>query len=487
MFETAELGSKVAKSEYKQRAPILRQELLDLQRELRESGQFPVIMVFAGVDGAGKTQTINLLNQWMDPRWLVTRAYDEPSEEERERPEYWRFWSDLPPKGRIGLFLSSWYSRPVLNRVYSQIDDAEFMKRLDRIVAFENALADDGALILKFWMHLSRDAQKRRLKLLEKDPLSSWRITESHWKHRGMYDQFVEAEERTIMRTSTGKATWHIVEGEDHNYRSLTVGAIIRDAIRKQLETFRLEQEVKARLQNSVAAAPAAVAAAPTSARAAAAQSKRLARAATVPTEAVTTSDPPDGAVRRAERKADRRRRTPRPTRRSNAAIGPRTSQTGSMVVTAAVRPTPDRSALAHVLALACAVDAHRRRGRSAGAAHADAALELHLAVLVVPAPIGAAEAGVAHAAAGERTRAGHGPALERHRPAGRVFRLDTQREILAAPTAEAARLLGRRRFACIGGWGRIGRRRCRARCEARASPWWWRASSPWDSWASRA
>jgi len=251
MFETAELGSKVAKSEYRQRAPILRQELLDLQRELRESGQFPVIIVFAGVDGAGKTQTINLLNQWMDPRWLVTRAYDEPSEEERERPEYWRFWRDLPPKGRIGLFLSSWYSRPVLNRVYGQIDDAEFMKRLDRIVAFENALADDGALILKFWMHLSRDAQKRRLKLLEKDPLTSWRVTESHWKHWGMYDHFVEAEERTIMRTSTGKATWNVVEGEDHNYRSLTVGSTIRDALRKQLDTLQLEQEVKARLQET--------------------------------------------------------------------------------------------------------------------------------------------------------------------------------------------------------------------------------------------
>ena len=113
MFRTAELGQKVSKSEYNQREPLLRQELLDVQRRLREDGSFPVIIVFAGVDGGGKGDTVNLLNEWMDPRWLVTNAYDKPSEDERERPEYWRFWRDLPSKGRIGLFLSSWYSRPI--------------------------------------------------------------------------------------------------------------------------------------------------------------------------------------------------------------------------------------------------------------------------------------------------------------------------------------------------------------------------------------
>ena len=107
MFSTAELDSSISKEEYAEREPLLRQELLHLQRELREQARFPVILVFAGVDGAGKAQTINLLNEWMDPRWLVTRAYSKPSDEERERPEYWRFWRDLPPKGQIGLFLSS--------------------------------------------------------------------------------------------------------------------------------------------------------------------------------------------------------------------------------------------------------------------------------------------------------------------------------------------------------------------------------------------
>ena len=155
MFEAAELGRTIPKDAYKARVPILRSELLDVQLELIHA-RFPVIIVFAGVDGAGKGETVNLLNTWMDPRWIVTRAYAQPSEEERERPEYWRYWRDLPPHGRIGLFLSSWYSRPVLDRVYGRSRRAEFDEQLDRIASFERTLTDDGALVLKFWMHLSK-------------------------------------------------------------------------------------------------------------------------------------------------------------------------------------------------------------------------------------------------------------------------------------------------------------------------------------------
>jgi polyphosphate kinase 2 (PPK2 family) len=171
----------------------------------------------------------------MDPRWLLTNAYITPSQEELERPPYWRFWRDLPPAGRIGLFLSAWYSQPVLERVHGLSTEPELDERLDRIIRFEKALADDGALILKFWMHLGRTAQKKRLKALEKDPLQSWRVTETDWQHWRMYDAFVAAAERTIMRTSRGHAPWHIVEGEDERYRSLTVGSLLLDSVRKHL------------------------------------------------------------------------------------------------------------------------------------------------------------------------------------------------------------------------------------------------------------
>ena len=171
MFETAELGQKVSKPEFKKQELHLWKELLRIQREVREYGRLQIIIDFAGVHGAGKRSTINLLNKWMDARWIRTRAYAEPSQEERDRPAYWRFWRDLPPQGEIGLYLSGRYSRPLLDHVYENIADAEFDERLDRINAFEQTLADDGALIMKFWMHLGRKAQKKRLKSLESDPL----------------------------------------------------------------------------------------------------------------------------------------------------------------------------------------------------------------------------------------------------------------------------------------------------------------------------
>ncbi|MCW8963636.1 MAG: polyphosphate:AMP phosphotransferase [Gammaproteobacteria bacterium] len=249
MYRTAELGRKIPKKEFEERELVLRQELLELQQELLNQADFPVIVVMAGVDGAGKGATVNMLNEWMDPRWLVTSAYGEPSDEERQRPTYWRFWRDLPPKGRIGLFLSSWYSRPVLDHVYNDIGANTFSQHLDRILAFEKELTDDGAVILKFWMHLSRDEQKRRLKCLEKDPLTSWRVTDTDWKNWKLYDSFIEVGERTIMRTSTGLAPWTIVEGMDHRYACITVGEMIRDTIRRKLEESKLAREVKAKLQ----------------------------------------------------------------------------------------------------------------------------------------------------------------------------------------------------------------------------------------------
>jgi len=236
VFRTAEVGRRVSKADYEAALPALRVELIELQQQLRNA-DFPVIVLFTGVDGAGKGGTVNLLNEWMDPRWLQTRAYGVPSDEERERPEFWRYWRDLPPKGRIGLFLSAWYSRPVLDRVYGRQKDGDFDRNLDRIIAFEELLADDGAVILKFWMHLGKKAQKRRLNSLEKDPLTSWRVTKTDWDHWKKYGSFVDAAERLVMRTSRAHAPWMIVEGEDERYRSLAVGRRLRDAIRARFDS----------------------------------------------------------------------------------------------------------------------------------------------------------------------------------------------------------------------------------------------------------
>lgn len=248
MFRIAELGRQVSKDEFDALAPQLRIEMLELQQKLR-AAKIPVILVFAGVDGAGKGESINLLNEWMDPRWIESHAYGEPSDEERERPEFWRYWRDMPASGRIGLFLRSWYSAPVLDHAYGRTNAAELDERLNRIRAFEKMLADDNVLILKFWMHLGKEAQKKRLKRLEKDPTESWRVTPKDWEHWEMYGQFIAAAERTIRVTSEGHAPWTIIEGVDPRYRTLTMLTSFRDAALRHIEAVALKKRVADRLR----------------------------------------------------------------------------------------------------------------------------------------------------------------------------------------------------------------------------------------------
>ena len=235
MFEVAELGHKLSKGEYDERVPQLRTELLQVQEALK-SADFPVIVLVSGVDGAGKGVTVNLLNEWFDPRYLRTFAFGETSDEERERPEYWRFWRALPPKGSIGLYIGSWYSHPISQRASGKFNDAELDGHLLRIRNFEKELVDDGALIIKFWLHLSKEAQKNRLKKLERDPSTAWRVTKQDKQHLKQYAEFRSIAERTLRDTSTGEAPWIIVEGSDPRYRGITVGQHILNRIRDHLQ-----------------------------------------------------------------------------------------------------------------------------------------------------------------------------------------------------------------------------------------------------------
>ena len=235
MFESAELGHKIDKATYDAEVPALREALLDAQFELAQQAKFPVIVLIGGVDGAGRGETVNQLNEWMDPRHIQTHGMGDPSDEELDRPMMWRFWRALPPKGKIGLFLGSWYTWPILNRVYGQTKVADLDQSLERARRLEQMLTDEGALIIKFWLHLSKDKQDERLKKLEKDPKTRWRVTKRDWEHYKLYKKFLTVNESVIRHTSTAEAPWIIIEGADARYRSLTVGKIILEALRKRL------------------------------------------------------------------------------------------------------------------------------------------------------------------------------------------------------------------------------------------------------------
>lgn len=235
MFESAEIGHRISKDEYRKEEPRLRAALLKGQYDLLKDGTFPVVILVNGVDGAGKGETVNLFNEWMDPRHIHTTAFGEQTDEERERPEMWRFWRALPPKGRIGILFGSWYTDPILRRVMGHDKRAAFERRLERIRHFERMLVAEGALILKLWFHLSKKAQLKRFKRLAASKETAWRVTPDDRKRFRHYDEFRDVCEDALRETSTGEAPWHVIEGVDPEYRSLTAGHLLLDALTSRL------------------------------------------------------------------------------------------------------------------------------------------------------------------------------------------------------------------------------------------------------------
>ena len=235
MFEAAELGHKLSMGEYKRIEPKLRVDLLNAQYRLSQLGKFPVIVLISGVRGAGKGETVNLLNEWMDPRHIHTHAFDNPSDEESERPPMWRYWRALPPKGKIGILFGSWYTGPIIDRVFKRTKAKDLLQSVEEVNRFEKMLADDGALILKFWFHLSKKAQRKRLEALESDPQTRWRVTARDWSFFKLYDRFYQVSEDALRETSTAWAPWIVVEGSDPEYRALTAGRTLLEAMSKRL------------------------------------------------------------------------------------------------------------------------------------------------------------------------------------------------------------------------------------------------------------
>ncbi|MEX0295396.1 polyphosphate:AMP phosphotransferase [Pseudomonas putida] len=235
MFESAEIGHSIDDDTFEAEVPALREALLEAQYELKQQARFPVIVLINGIEGAGKGETVKLLNEWMDPRMIDVLTFDQQTDEELARPPAWRYWRALPPKGRMGVFFGNWYSQMLQGRVHGQFKDAVLDQAITGAERLEQMLCDEGALIIKFWFHLSKKQMKARLKSLKDDPLHSWRISPLDWQQSRTYDRFVRFGERVLRRTSRDYAPWHVVEGVDPNYRSLAVGRILLESLQAAL------------------------------------------------------------------------------------------------------------------------------------------------------------------------------------------------------------------------------------------------------------
>jgi polyphosphate:AMP phosphotransferase len=222
MLDKIDLSKSIEKTEYHSQMAKLTAEMGRLQRQAREL-QIPFVIVFEGWSAAGKGTIINELILSMDPRGIVVHSIKPPTEEERLRPFLWQFWMILPENGRIALFDRSWYGRLLGDQLDKIIKITDATAAYNEITAFERQLIDGGAVIAKFFLHVSKKEQKKRFEKLEKNPATAWRVTKEDWKQHKRYDVFSCAVKEMMVKTSITDAPWTIVEAHDHRFASVKV------------------------------------------------------------------------------------------------------------------------------------------------------------------------------------------------------------------------------------------------------------------------
>ena len=235
MFESAAQVHKIDKATFKAEEAKLREALLDAQFDLIEQKRFAVLILLAGIDGAGKSAALARLNEWLDPRHVETAVIDEPSPEEAARPPHWRYWRALPPKGKIGIFVGSWYREAMAPYANDGGEEGQPERVLAVISRFETMLADEGLLVIKLWLHLSRADQKKRLKEIDSIPGGGRHVVEHRWMHKN-YEKLMPVMQNIVRLTSSGDAPWVVVPSADEEYRDLMIGQTVLAAMRKRLD-----------------------------------------------------------------------------------------------------------------------------------------------------------------------------------------------------------------------------------------------------------
>jgi polyphosphate kinase 2 (PPK2 family) len=234
MLEKVDLTKKLDKERFKQLVPELEDKLRDLARRIYDHG-IPVIVVFEGWDAAGKGTTINRLVAKLDPRGFKVHHTAEPLPEEVFRPFLWRFWMRTPARGQIAIFDRSWYRRVLVERIDKLCAKAEWKAAYQEICQFERQLADDGCVIIKFWLHISKKEQKRRFEKCEADPFLRWKVQKEDWRRHRQYEKYYQAAEEMLERTSTTAAPWTIVEANNRRFATAKVLQTVADAMSEAL------------------------------------------------------------------------------------------------------------------------------------------------------------------------------------------------------------------------------------------------------------
>lgn len=230
MFQSASLPHVLSSADFDAVEARLREQLLNAQFEVAEKKRAAVMVLINGSDGAGKGEVVNRLYDWLDDHFVETLSYGRPTDEERARPGAWRYWRDVPAKGRIGLVLGSWHHRALRNRALGRLDRNAYDNVLEEMIRAEEMLRHEGVHLLKIWLQMDAGAARRRLKklreangALRRPAVIEWDEFESG-KARARLD---DAAREMIERTSTGDAPWAVAPAADPHYRDAAVGDLL--------------------------------------------------------------------------------------------------------------------------------------------------------------------------------------------------------------------------------------------------------------------
>ena len=231
-----DLTKSYTEKEYHKKKKKLQKKIKKLHGELYRR-QIPVIIGFEGWDAGGKGGAIKRLTEKMDPRGFTVNTTAAPNDYEKAHHYLWRFWKNVPKKGHVAVYDRTWYGRVMVERIEGFCTKKEWQRAFKEINDMEAQFVQSGAIVLKFWMQIDKEEQRKRFEERQKNPEKQWKITEEDWRNRDKWDAYEEAVNEMLIRTSTPEAPWVIVEGNCKYYARIKVLEAVIEAIEKRLES----------------------------------------------------------------------------------------------------------------------------------------------------------------------------------------------------------------------------------------------------------
>lgn len=235
MLDKIDLTKSLDKKVYKQVMSELTSQMFAIQKASWDAG-VPVIILFEGWDAAGKGTSIRKITTSLDPRGYKLYPIRMARTYEKKHPWLWRFWQKIPARGEWAIFDRSWYGRVMVERVENLIPETEWRRAYREITEFERTLADDGTVIFKYFLHISKKEQRRRFDKITKDPLTAWQVTAEDWDHHRRYNDWLLAYEEAFERTDSEYGPWTIVEATDRRYTWVKIYQTIINMLSEQLK-----------------------------------------------------------------------------------------------------------------------------------------------------------------------------------------------------------------------------------------------------------